>query len=211
MKFAIIFTALASLVSAADSLEVVAKSANLTNFLLSIEKSNFTQTLTGLTNVTIFAPTNQAFDEAIEFVRLNNINITQELLVTILQLHIVPSVIFSSNITAAPDALQVYSLSGFNLTISGMGGNVTVSSPGNVTASVINADVEVSQGVVHIIDKVLLPDLSLNQTSGPGGNNGTGNGDGDGSGDGYDDDVTSSVFFQGISLFLSATCLLLSF
>jgi transforming growth factor-beta-induced protein len=186
MKFSYILTALASFASAADSVEVVAQSAGLTSLIAAVQKVNLTSTILALTNVTIFAPTNQAFDDLNEYAAKYNITITDELLIKVLQLHIVPTVVTSSNITGTANPIKADTLANLTLTVSASSGNVTVASPGNVTATVITADVEISQGIVHVIDKVLLPDLSNKSV------------------------IANSALFKGISLFLSSICLLVS-
>jgi transforming growth factor-beta-induced protein len=160
MKFAYILTAVASVASAADSVEVAAQSAGLTTLLAVAQKVNLTSIALALTNVTIFAPTNQAFQDLDAFAKKNNITLTNELLIKVLQLHIVPMVVSSSAITSSATPIKADTRANLTLTVSISNGKVTVASPGNVTATVVTADVIISQGILHVIDKVLLPDLS---------------------------------------------------
>ena len=69
-------------------------------------------------------------------------------------------VVSSSAITSSATPIKADTLANLTLTVSASNGKVTVASPGNVTATVITADVIISQGIVHVINKVLLPDLS---------------------------------------------------
>ena len=121
-----------------------AKDANLTALLAAVAKANLTETLAGLKNVTLFAPTNAAF----EAIKNATDKLTAEELKNILLIHIAPSVYLSKNLSNT----QVKSLNG-NETLS-----IKVSSVVTVSGSkVVKADVETSQGVVHVIDKVILP------------------------------------------------------
>lgn len=152
---------LASSVAAQSSVEVVAKTAGLTSLLDAIAKVGLTETVLGLKGVTIFAPTNQAFSDVTAFAAKNNLTITDDLLKTILTLHILPTVVPASAIISAHAPITATALSKTNITAVAKDGSVLISGPGNsAPAKVVQADVAVSQGVVHVIDTVLLPDLS---------------------------------------------------
>ena len=160
MKFSLILSALASFAIAADSVEVAAQAAGLTTLLEALDSINLTSTVVGLTNVTIFAPTNEAFQDVAAFAMRSNVNLTNDLLTKILQLHIVPGILKSTDVSVS-SVSTVTALSNDSLAITANStGGVLVSSPGNVTADVVLADLEVTQGIVHVINKVLLPDLS---------------------------------------------------
>ena len=161
MQFLSLFALFASSTLAADSVAVVAKAAGLTSLLDALAKVGLTDTVVGLKNVTIFAPTNQAFSDVNAFAAKNNLTLTDNLLKTILTSHILPSLVPASAILHSTKSITAASLSKTNITALAKGGKVLVSGPGNTTpAQVIQADVAVSQGVVHVIDTVLLPDLT---------------------------------------------------
>ena len=131
--------------SAPKSIIDVAKEANLTALLAAVAKANLTETVAGLKNVTLFAPTNAAF----EAIKSATDKLTVEELKNILLIHIAPAVYLSKNLSNT----QVKSLNPTEmLSIKVSNGAVTVSG-----AKVAKADVETSQGVVHVIDKVILP------------------------------------------------------
>jgi uncharacterized surface protein with fasciclin (FAS1) repeats len=67
----------------------------------------------------------------------------------ILTAHVVPGRVSSSDVVKLPSAKAV---SGDTLTISAAGGKVTVD-----TASVVKADINASNGVIHVIDSVIVP------------------------------------------------------
>lgn len=103
------------------------------------------ETLTSA-NFTVFAPTNDAFnalpDGTIE-------SLTEEELTSILTYHVVSGVVLSSQIQPQQD---VETLQGERILLQSNAG-VTV----NGNATVINPDLEASNGVIHAIDEVLLP------------------------------------------------------
>ena len=104
---------------------------------------------------TVFAPTNAAFDALgadviAALLEAGNV----DLLSGILGFHVVPGVAaFSGDLT---DGQMVTTLAGEQLTIGVGGGGVTVNG-----VSVVLADVPASNGVVHVIDGVLVPSVDI--------------------------------------------------
>ncbi|GAB2964898.1 hypothetical protein GCM10027048_38010 [Hymenobacter coalescens] len=108
-------------------------------------------------NLTVFAPTDAAFQALLTQLNLTSIDqIPDATLVSVLQLHIVNNArAFSPDLT---NGQTVPTLNG-NVTV-GVGGNaVTVRGAGNGTtpANVATANVLATNGVIHVIDRVLLP------------------------------------------------------
>ena len=113
-----------------------------------------TGALSGAGPLTVFAPTNQAFIDA-GFATTAAINAADPaVLRNIILYHVVPARVFSSNLAAgnAPTA------QGTNVTIALPASGATVKGTTNTAAaSVLLADVIATNGVIHVIDKVLLP------------------------------------------------------
>ena len=100
--------------------------------------------------LTVFAPTNDAFAAIQETVDTLLLPENKEDLQNVLQYHVVSGKVMSSDLS---DGMEVTALNGDTLTI-------TISEDGKVMvndAEVILADVETSNGVVHVIDTVLVP------------------------------------------------------
>ncbi len=72
-------------------------------------------------------------------------------LVEILTFHVVPAKVMAGDI--AGKRAKVLTVEGERLNVNAMGGGVRVNN-----AKVVGADVEASNGVIHVIDKVLLPE-----------------------------------------------------
>jgi len=104
---------------------------------------------------TVFAPTNDAFQAAFSGLgtSLNDL-MSAGNLTGILQFHVVPSRVFSANITSG---LQLKTLEGRNLTFGVAGGVVTVTGGRGTSATVTSANISASNGVIHVINAVLLP------------------------------------------------------
>lgn len=113
-------------------------------------------TLSGTGPFTVFAPTNAAF-EKLDPATLNTIISTPSLLTALLQYHVVDGNVKSSDLTTG--SVETF-LSGQNIDVAVSSGGVTLNGSSNVTS----ADIIASNGVIHIIDEVLIPEDFVSQT-----------------------------------------------
>ena len=104
--------------------------------------------------LTVFAPTDAAFTAA-----LKDLNITKDALLAdkakltaILQYHVVSGKVMAADVVKL-DGKSAKTLGGKDITIAVSGGNVTL----NGGTKVVTTDIAASNGVIHVIDKVLLP------------------------------------------------------
>ena len=119
-----------------------------TSLVAALEKANLTTTLKGEGPFTVFAPTDEAFAAA--GINLDDYNTDEKIaaLADILLMHVVSGKVMSSDLT---DGMEATALSGDVLTF-------TVGSTVSANDAVVTiADVPVSNGVIHVIDKVLMP------------------------------------------------------
>lgn len=121
---------------------------DLTTFVTALEASDVVITLQGDRIYTVFAPTNDAF-AALPAGLLDKLLLPEnkDLLVRILTYHLVQGGLLSVDV--APG--DIASSEGTLLTLDTANG-VTVND-----ATVVTADIEATNGVIHIIDKVLVP------------------------------------------------------
>lgn len=129
-----------------------------------VEGANLIETLSGTGPFTVFAPTNGAFEGLLAqldgYTTIADFDTPEELslLVSILTYHVVAgNAVFASDLT---DGMQVTTVQGETLTVSLQGG-VKITDATGIAANVTLADVEASNGVVHLIDKVLIPQSVL--------------------------------------------------
>ncbi|WP_258537754.1 fasciclin domain-containing protein [Flagellimonas oceani] len=121
--------------------------------------------LSGEGPFTVFAPTNEAFDDLLAqldgFDSLDDFSSQQlqDLLAVILTYHVVADAAFSTDLS---DGMSLTTLQGSSLEVV-IDGDVFIQDATDVPAQVVDADIEVSNGVVHIIDKVLLPQAILDE------------------------------------------------
>lgn len=135
--------------SNSDIVELAVQTEALSTLVAAVQAADLVETLQSEGPFTVFAPTNDAFaalpDGTLESL-LEEANKGQ--LTDILTYHVVPGKVMSSDLS---DGMTATTVQGQEITI-GVGDGVTVDG-----ANVIQADIEASNGVVHVIDAVILP------------------------------------------------------
>lgn len=134
-----------------DVIDVASGSADHTTLVAAIKAAGLVETLKGAGPFTVFAPTNAAFGKlatgTVEgLLKAEN----KAALSDILTYHVVAGKFTADKIT---DGLRLKTVNGKDLTFSIKDGKVSI----NGVATVVSANVETSNGVVHVIDTVLLP------------------------------------------------------
>ncbi|MEM1135597.1 MAG: fasciclin domain-containing protein [Bacteroidota bacterium] len=129
--------------------ELASGAENLSTLVAAVKAAGLVETLSGKGPFTVFAPTNDAFAALPEgtlesLLKPEN----KDKLVSILTYHVVGAKVMSTDLT---DGQKAATVQGEKIT-------VDLSSGAKINnASVTTADVKASNGVVHIIDKVILP------------------------------------------------------
>lgn len=114
-----------------------------------LQKSNLVETLQGDGPFTVFAPTNAAFEMLLKDLDITEAElIAQPDLAKVLLYHVVSGQVLSSDLT---DGLVAETINGESLTFDLMDG-VKVN-----MSNVVTADLKAENGVVHVIDAVLVP------------------------------------------------------
>lgn len=133
-----------------DIVDTAASNEMFSTLVAAVKAGDLVSTLKGDGPFTVFAPTNDAFaalpDGTLEMLLKPENKAT---LVKILTYHVVAGKVTSKEVTGLKSASTV---EGSDVAISVMGGNVKINN-----ATVIKADVMASNGVIHVIDTVLLP------------------------------------------------------
>ena len=134
--------------------EYIAIDPDFSILLQALKKANLADLLDGEGNFTLFAPDNYAFNDLFEELGVSGIyDIKADTLIPILLYHMLGteikySMFFSGNYTTLSPDLGNYRI--LNISVSD---GVYI----NSDARVIYPDVDVKNGVIHIIDKVLVP------------------------------------------------------
>jgi uncharacterized surface protein with fasciclin (FAS1) repeats len=127
--------------------ETAARTPQLSTLNKLIIESGLAETLKGAGPFTVFAPSDEAF-KAVPAKTMAELAANKELLRSVLTFHVVPGKVMAADVKTG----NVKSVQGANLALSLAGTFVTVED-----ALVTQADVPVTNGVVHIIDKVMMP------------------------------------------------------
>jgi uncharacterized surface protein with fasciclin (FAS1) repeats len=130
--------------------DIAASSEDFSILAAAIEAAGLTEALSnGDITLTVFAPTNEAFEALPEgTVEALLLPENQEQLTQLLTYHVVEGEVFSTDLNSG----EVETLAGAPITVMVGDEAVTINQ-----ATVIAADIEASNGVVHVIDSVLLP------------------------------------------------------
>ncbi|MEM9428030.1 MAG: fasciclin domain-containing protein [Pseudomonadota bacterium] len=141
---------LATAAYGADIVDTAVEAGSFETLVAAVQAAELVDTLKGDGPFTVFAPTDEAFaalpDGTVESLLLPE---NKDQLVAVLTYHVVPGKVMSTDITGPMSATTV------------QGTDVEITTEGGVKvdgASVVTADIETSNGVIHVIDAVILPD-----------------------------------------------------
>ncbi len=134
----------------ADIVDTAVAAGSFNTLVAAVKAAGLVDTLKGDGPFTVFAPTDEAFSNLPEGTVASLLEeANRDQLVAILTYHVVPGKVMAADL--AGKTIEAATVNGANLDVDGTNG-VTVNG-----ASVISADVEASNGVIHVIDTVLLP------------------------------------------------------
>ena len=136
---------------AADIVDTAVSAGQFQTLVAAVKAAGLVDTLKGDGPYTVFAPTDEAFAKlpagtVEDLLKPEN----KDQLVAILTYHVVSGKVMSSDI--AGKKTEAMTVQGSELTIDAMKGGVMVDE-----ANVIQADIETSNGVIHVIDTVVIP------------------------------------------------------
>lgn len=136
---------------AADIVDTAASAGQFNTLVAAVEAAGLVETLKGDGPFTVFAPTDEAFAKLPAGTVENLLKPeNKDQLVAILTYHVVSGKVMSGDI--AGKMTEAMTVQGSELTIDAMKDGVSVEE-----AKVIQADIETSNGVIHVIDTVVLP------------------------------------------------------
>lgn len=135
----------------ADIVETASSAGNFSTLTAAVEQAGLTETLTGEGPFTVFAPTDQAFEQ-VDSGTLDELMMdeNQDELESVLTYHVVPESVMASDLS---DGQTIETVNGETLEVSIDGDTVMIND-----ATVTQSDLEASNGVIHVIDGVLMPD-----------------------------------------------------
>lgn len=136
--------------------ELAVATQDLSTLVTAVTEAELVETLSGEGPFTVFAPTNSAF-AALPEGTLDSLLLPENkaTLQAVLTYHVVAGKVMSSDLS---NGQIVKTVQGNNLTVEIMDGKVMLVDATGAKAEVVTADVEASNGVVHIINSVVLPE-----------------------------------------------------
>lgn len=144
--------------------DVARSNPDFSTLVTAVTAADLGGTLSGAGSYTVFAPTNAAFDKLPRATRDELMSPAGKAdLASILTYHVVEGEQFAAALTqaitaAGADGARLTTVNGATLTARSSGGRVTLTDAAGNTANVTQTDVDASNGVIHAIDTVLMPE-----------------------------------------------------
>jgi uncharacterized surface protein with fasciclin (FAS1) repeats len=129
---------------------VAAANPDFSTLVGAVKTAGLVDTLSGPGPYTVFAPTNEAFAKlpagTLE-------SLTPEQLTSILTYHVIAGEVMAKDVTPG----KVKTVNGEEITIAVNGDKVTITDAKGNTVNVTKTDIVTDNGVIHVIDGVLMP------------------------------------------------------
>lgn len=146
--FVLAFNATADDGGAMDIVDTAVAADDFETLVTAVQAADLVDTLKGDGPFTVFAPTDEAF-AAIPEEDLNALLADKEKLTAVLTYHVVPGKVMAADVMGLDSATTVQ---GSDVDIEIVEGGVQVDG-----ANVVQTDIEASNGVIHVIDAVIMP------------------------------------------------------
>jgi uncharacterized surface protein with fasciclin (FAS1) repeats len=145
--------------------QVAQKDSRFSILVEAVQAAGLADTLSGPGPYTVFAPTNDAFGAL-----LTELGVTKDqllanktLLAAVLKYHVVSGSVSSAQV---PLGKAITPVGGGFFKVDKVGADLVITDGRNRTSKIVQADVAASNGVIHAIDKVILPaDKNIVQTA----------------------------------------------
>jgi len=134
---------------ALDIVDTAVKAGSFKTLVAAVKAAGLVETLKGKGPFTVFAPTDEAFAKLPEGTVADLLKPeNKEKLVAILTYHVVPGKLMAADVLASADLK----------TVNGKSAEITSEGGAKIAgASIVATDIECANGVVHVIDSVILP------------------------------------------------------
>jgi len=129
--------------------DVAAGNPDFSTLVTAVKAAGLVDTLSGEGPFTVFAPTNEAF-AALGQDTINSVLANKELLTSILTYHVVAGQVMAADVVKLTSAKTVQ---GADIKITVKDGKVYL----NDTIQVVTTDIQASNGIIHVIDGILMP------------------------------------------------------
>ena len=134
-----------------DIVDTAVAAGSFKTLATALTEAGLIETLKGKGPFTVFAPTDEAFAK-IPKKDLDALLKDKKKLTAVLTYHVVPGKVMAADVVKMKDGSKVKTVEGREFTLGVKDGKVTVDA-----ANVTKTDIETSNGVIHVIDTVLIP------------------------------------------------------
>ncbi|MFZ4635484.1 MAG: fasciclin domain-containing protein [Saprospiraceae bacterium] len=145
-----LFTTTISIVHHMNIVETAVANGSFKTLVAAVTAAGLVETLSGAGPFTVFAPVDDAFSALPEgTVETLVLPENKDQLTSILTYHVVAGKVMSTDLS---DGMKAKTVNGEEITIHLKDGKVLIND-----AEVVSADIETSNGVIHVINKVIMP------------------------------------------------------
>jgi len=148
-------TSMTESAAAKDIVDTAVAAGSFTTLAKALTAAGLVETLKGPGPFTVFAPTDEAF-AALPKGTLDKLLADKKKLTSVLTYHVVAGDVMASQV-AGMNGQKVKTVEGGSFTVKVSGGKVSLTDATGNTVNVIKTDITASNGVIHVIDGVLLP------------------------------------------------------
>lgn len=139
-----------------DIVELASETRDLSTLVTAVQSADLVDTLKGSGPFTVFAPTNAAFEKLPAGTVESLLKPENKMkLQAVLTYHVVPSKAMSKDLK---DGQVLTTVQGSKLTVNIQNGTVMLTDATGAKSEVVQADIAAENGVVHVIDSVVMPE-----------------------------------------------------
>ena len=143
--------------AASDIVDTAVAAGDFTTLAAALTAAELVETLKGTGPYTVFAPTDAAFEKLPAGTVETLLEDPKGDLTQILTYHVVEGKVMAADVVTM-DGQKVPTVQGGELTINVDGDKVSLTDAAGGTSNVTATDIEASNGVIHVIDSVLMPE-----------------------------------------------------
>jgi uncharacterized surface protein with fasciclin (FAS1) repeats len=155
--------------NAADLAQTAMSAPQFSTLVTAVKAAGLAPALKGKNHLTVFAPTNEAFAKlpagTLEMLLKPE---NKQTLISILKYHIVPKAVMARTVVKLPSGTNVKTLNGESFAVR-LGSGVALDPFMAGQANVTKTDIKASNGVIHVLDTVLIPPMVAKALAAKGG------------------------------------------
>ena len=145
-----------------DIVEIATSNSDFDSLVVALSTADLVSVFQGDNSgpYTVFAPTNDAFVMLLNDLGVNRISdIDKATLNKVLTYHVLDGSVASTDLS---DDMVVRTLSGNTFVVNLDGGTPMINSDASTAANITSVDIEATNGMIHVLDKVILPTMPAN-------------------------------------------------